>query len=121
MKIRNGLVANSSTSNFVCDLCGLQKELWDDGDMKSHGFTYCEENDHWYCLSHEMRGTECPACWLKSLPDGHVLDFIQEWWHFGGPRDEVRAFAKRNFDSIMRDAPDREERQDEEENSPGSE
>lgn len=30
MKIRNGFVSNSSSSSFVCDVCGRSEEIYDD-------------------------------------------------------------------------------------------
>lgn len=47
MKIRNGFVSNSSSSSFVCDVCGSQYEGYDgqyDGVVK-----YECSNDHIYC------------------------------------------------------------------------
>jgi hypothetical protein len=50
MKIRNGFVSNSSSSSFVCDVCGETESGMDasahDFDMEtcSNGHTFC--NDH---------------------------------------------------------------------------
>lgn len=54
MKIRNGFVSNSSSSSFICDVCGEQSSGWDmyygEGDEDS-GMFACE-NAHCVCFSH---------------------------------------------------------------------
>jgi hypothetical protein len=51
MKIRNGFVSNSSTSSFVCDVCGEEYTGWDAGPCADYDCTQCE-NEHAMCLSH---------------------------------------------------------------------
>lgn len=46
MKLRNGFVSNSSSSSFVCDVCGDAYEIWD-----SDSGIYCE-NSHGICECH---------------------------------------------------------------------
>jgi hypothetical protein len=37
MKIRTGFVSNSSSSSYICDVCGYSEYLWE----PPYGFTYC--------------------------------------------------------------------------------
>lgn len=50
MKIRKGFVSNSSSSSFVCEICGESEGGYDlsprDANMA------CCENNHYMCLSH---------------------------------------------------------------------
>lgn len=57
-KIRNGFVSNSSSSSFVCDLCGYETSGWD------------------MCLS-EAEMFECENG--HTLCDEHMLEPTQEW------------------------------------------
>lgn len=54
MKIRHGFVSNSSSSSFVCDVCGAECSGMDmclsDAEM------YRCENDHTFCDSHMIKG-----------------------------------------------------------------
>jgi len=52
MKIRNGFVSNSSTSSFVCDICGESYEGWDAYPTDpSYGCSVCP-NEHIMCNEH---------------------------------------------------------------------
>jgi hypothetical protein len=50
MKIRTGFVSNSSSSSFVCSVCGIQESGWDmwldDAGMHSckKGHTFCDKH-----------------------------------------------------------------------------
>ena len=50
MKIRKGFVSNSSSSSFVCDICGNAESGYD-ASARDVGFLSCE-NGHSYCESH---------------------------------------------------------------------
>ena len=56
MKIRKGLVSNSSSSSFVCDVCGHSEGGWDRsaGEL---GFAVCV-NGHTICIDHVLFDTE---------------------------------------------------------------
>jgi len=64
MKIRNGFVSNSSTSSFVCDICGEVYEGWDayptDPD---YDCSICP-NEHIMCNSH-LEGLEIEPDMVK--------------------------------------------------------
>ena len=53
MKIRNGFVSNSSSSSFICDVCGGSDEGWDLAFEDSHMFE-CEFH-HIVCKSHALK------------------------------------------------------------------
>ena len=57
MKFRNGFVTNSSSSSFICQICGDVQSGWD-MSFDEAGFVECE-NGHEFCVSH-----------LINLPDG---------------------------------------------------
>lgn len=97
MKNRNGFVSNSSSSSFICDICGSHEE----------GFDLCVEdaamfqcvNGHTICLEHltdevrdvicdpqldeegyeeradlyEVPADYCPFCKLEMLPESFVM------------------------------------------------
>lgn len=50
MKIRQGFVSNSSSSSFVCDICGAENSGWD--MCLSEAEMYECENGHIICESH---------------------------------------------------------------------
>lgn len=50
MKTRNGFVSNSSSSSFVCNVCGSECSGMDMG--LSEAEMYCCENEHYFCDEH---------------------------------------------------------------------
>ena len=55
-KIRNGFVSNSSSSSFVCDLCGYETGGWDMCLSEAEMFE-CE-NGHTLCDEHMLQPTQ---------------------------------------------------------------
>ena len=53
MKIRTGFVSNSSSSSYVCDICG---SVYDDNELLSceHGHMFCEDHLEYPLFSKEM-------------------------------------------------------------------
>ena len=52
MKVRNGFVSNSSSSSFICELCGRQESGW---DACPDEFDMCEcENGHVICMDEAL-------------------------------------------------------------------
>ena len=64
MKIRKGFVSNSSSSSFICEVCGDVQSGWD-MPIEDAGMYRCE-NDHTFCDSHKITPTsESVEVWLK--------------------------------------------------------
>jgi hypothetical protein len=102
MKVRLGFVSNSSSSSFICSVCG-EVESGMDASLSDFGMFECK-NGHTVCESHlskedkekfdKMReeveeGDEdeefdvysvdpklCPVCKLEELPDDLMLQFV---------------------------------------------
>ena len=85
MKIRSGFVSNSSSSSFICDVCGSAEEEYD-----GEGRILCEE-EHSICNNCDSedyiriesddwgevitKGT-CPICTKKVVPDYMKLQYL---------------------------------------------
>jgi len=68
MKYRSSFVTNSSSSSFVCDVCGATESGWDMG-LTDAGMYECE-NGHTFCDSHLVPKPEVPACQEPNSHDG---------------------------------------------------
>lgn len=51
MKRRHGFVSNSSSSSFICDVCGVAEEGYD--GPSDAGMLECE-NGHYFCTKHAV-------------------------------------------------------------------
>ncbi len=81
MKIRTGFVSNSSSSSFVCDVCG--EEISGMDICLSEAEMYQCENGHTFCEFHalevdeeegfddryEVKEKHCPVCQFKVMTD----------------------------------------------------
>ena len=77
MKTRKGWVANSSTSCFICDVCGTM-EGGMDMDLSDFDMSECE-NGHTVCDSHKL---ESVALTIEQIRDIMVVDlksFVKTW------------------------------------------
>lgn len=94
MKIRNGFVSNSSSSSFICEVCGDTFETWDEG-ISSFGLVMCEEHDHLFCEDHRVNpnpdgkysmyeskndddridSIHCPVCQLKVVTRDLLIEY----------------------------------------------
>ena len=85
MKTRTGFVSNSSSSSFICDVCGCAEESYD-GD----GVVRCE-NEHEICNDCDsskfvkidssnwgsvVSKETCPVCTKKVIPDYERLRYF---------------------------------------------
>ena len=83
MKIRKGFVSNSSSSSFVCDVCGEEVIGMDIG-LEDAEMAECEWN-HIFCTSHtdkefediyEVPEKDCPVCTFETILDEDMLLFL---------------------------------------------
>ena len=95
MKNRNGFVSNSSSSSFICEVCG-EAEAGMDASLED--FDMCEcENHHIFHNSEMVEGYEpkekddedddgenyvdeagCPICTMKVIRDADILRFVYQ-------------------------------------------
>ena len=94
MKIRKGFVSNSSTSSFVCLVCGDAEEVEDYCDDPEDSYFYKCENGHVFCSKHATSEIDfyyddykgewnidalsvpskyCPICTMKEIQDSDIL------------------------------------------------
>ena len=74
MKIRKGFVSNSSSSSFICEVCGNVESGYD-ASYDDMDFAQCE-NGHEFCRDHIMPMTEekAKAILAKVLADTKYVD-----------------------------------------------
>lgn len=102
MKIRNGFVSNSSSSSFICEVCGSTVESYDEG-ISHFGYVMCMDRDHLFCEGHAINprhdGTfktyddpngdgddridskHCPICQLEHIPNDLVMTYLLKLEH----------------------------------------
>lgn len=116
MKLRNGFVSNSSSSSFICEVCGIVESGWDSGlvDFEmcecQNGHTVCQKHlsenilnkskhlaqtfiDEEGCIDPEL----CPICKLEVLPDWLLLQYILK--DFGMTKETVLSKIRERFSS----------------------
>ena len=97
MKTRSGFVSNSSSSSFICDVCGRVESGMDMGLEEAemyecfHGHTFCDseivgeydnepdEEDEDRDISEErysMPTKHCPICSFKKFKDEDILKYL---------------------------------------------
>jgi hypothetical protein len=99
MKFRSGFVSNSSSSSFICEVCGDTFEAYNEGIAYFNLFM-CEQHDHLFCGEHRINpirdadGIEtftmyededdgddridsihCPICQLKTITENMLFDY----------------------------------------------
>ena len=91
MKIRRSFVSNSSSSSFVCDMCGepdyrdvviqcVKGHAWHDyhlvGDTDVEWGALCDEDG--VIAKGEVNEGHCPFCQLQQLADIDELNFFRK-------------------------------------------
>ena len=116
MKFRKGFVTNSSSSSFICQICGYVTSGW---DMTSYeaGFVTCE-NGHEFCSEHlvnipkdmesydfayhsgidydDIPAEHCPICNMQALSDGDLMKYLSIMYK---PRAVVLEEIRDRFDN----------------------
>ena len=96
MKIRTGFVSNSSSSSFVCEVCGEIESAWD-ASLDEMGMYECVA-EHIFCQGHtddvefedvdeddpnwdgetHVLSKYCPICKLTVLSDRDLTNYLLE-------------------------------------------
>lgn len=76
MKKRNGFVSNSSTSSFICQICGETDVIYDDGCEEDSIYISCEKG-HNFCASHLFEGAGMHKV-VKDIPEEHIISEEEE-------------------------------------------
>jgi hypothetical protein len=97
MKLRSGFISNSSSSSYICEVCGDTFEAYDEG-IAHFDLVMCMDHEHLFCEEHAINANldsegheaftmyegdgddridskHCPICQLKTITEGMVLDY----------------------------------------------
>jgi len=112
MKTRNGFVSNSSTTSFICDICGETYTGWDACPQDdTYDCSLCE-NEHIICNSHltsEVEYTrgdfgdkvisakDCPICNFTTYAEREMVIYLEKTRGIKKEEvfDKVKAINKR--------------------------
>lgn len=115
MKIRSGFVSNSSSSSFICDVCGRDEAGF---DCSLSDFDMCScENDHIFCIEHAINTdskdyekyfeeNEMPYDFNSYIDRTHGCDILKKYCPICNfeivSRDDANSYMmkKLNFESI---------------------
>jgi hypothetical protein len=91
MKIRTGFVSNSSSSSFICGICGEVQSGWD-LSLSDAEMVECSKHGHIFCESHIKKELKedfdeevdrydtpekyCPLCCLEEISDEDSISYI---------------------------------------------
>lgn len=119
MKIRLGFVANSSSSSFVCDVCGNTETGYSCGPSDFE-MSYCE-NEHLMCNEHALHDetiddddygsvipeSACPICQMQIYSQSEMVKYLQKTRNvsWGEVFEQIKSVNKRrkklyNFEYI---------------------
>lgn len=110
MKIRTGFVSNSSSSSFVCNVCGRQESGWDMGINEAemvqceHGHTFCvdelvvpipekftdEDSEHFnedMVYGYGVPEVCCPVCTFAVYAESDMVAYLKK--KYGDDTDEA--------------------------------
>lgn len=100
MKIRKSFVANSSSSSFICEICGDGDVYHDSCSLGDIGMCRCV-NEHLICQEHLLHDVEsdyevpesaCPICSMICYSIPEMSTYLLKEYKI--PRDEVFAVIK---------------------------
>ena len=124
MKFRSGFVSNSSSSSFICDICGHAESGYDDYiDLASVGMCTCQ-NGHTFCNDHitdeklrralfnlenkfeyngdliviyDLDPKYCPICSGHRFIDSEVIDYMKVTNKYDSIIDEMKTKFEDRF------------------------
>lgn len=76
MKYRKDFVTNSSSSSYVCDICGADASGWDMGLAEAE-MVECV-NGHTFCESHITMNDDKRAILVSYMSDGCSEEYVEE-------------------------------------------
>jgi len=112
MKVRHGFISNSSSTSFICDVCGEDASGWDMG-LDDADMFQCE-NGHTFCRSHTVGGREavedkmeeefdyyeldakyCPCCTFQRASESDIVNYLMK--EQGLDREGVAKLMREKF------------------------
>lgn len=92
MKIRKGFVSNSSSSSFVCDICGEVYEGWDASPLDSDFECSICPHEHIICNEHikvdtdafieedeyNLSSASCPICQFENYSENDMAKYLEK-------------------------------------------
>jgi len=114
MKVRRGFVSNSSSSSFICEICGGTEGGYDVGLDDVYMYECAEGHVfHEHCLSKEdqetIKETEdryevdskfCPICSMTKLNSSHGFMYLKKKTNMSN--NEILAEVKEKFGSYRK-------------------
>ena len=110
MKARTGFVSNSSTSSFICSICGGIEAGMDAGLYDFEMFE-CKEGHvaHYACAKlppealeedqYEVSPEHCPVCQLKIIEDHTLVTFLLQ--KMGMSKDEACDEIRQEYTTLQ--------------------